>query len=89
MTSSYLIDGKAAQGEDLVRAIDALPKDDLNFVSIKIPNRGEVSVLRTSEGFLVYDERLDGSTWSHASGRSSEGLSESIRRGPTILARWC
>ena len=63
MPASYLIDGKPAQREDFVRAIDELPSDDLDFVSVKIPDRGEVSVLRTSEGFLVHDERLDGSTW--------------------------
>jgi|SRR5687767_10320881 len=63
MTTAYLINGKAAQGEDFVRAIDALPTDD-DFVHIQIPNKGEVTVLRFSEGYWVDDQRADGSTWT-------------------------
>lgn len=63
MTPSYLINGKLAQGEDFIRAIDALPTDDDDFICIQIPDKGEVTVLRFSEGFLIDDRRADGSTW--------------------------
>ena len=63
MTTSYLINGKPAQGDDFIPAIDALPTDDAS-VSIKIPNKGELIIFRFSEGFWVNDQRPDGSTWT-------------------------
>jgi hypothetical protein len=64
MAASYLIDGKEAQGEDYARAIDALPSDDLGFVRVKIPETGTVMVSTYPGGFIVTDERLDGSSWT-------------------------
>jgi hypothetical protein len=61
---SYLIDGKEAQGEDYAHAIDALPNDDLGYVRVQIPEKGTVIVSTYPGGFLVTDERLDGSSWT-------------------------
>jgi hypothetical protein len=64
MASSYLIDGKEAQGEDYAGAIDALQNDDLGYVYFKIPEKGTLMVSTYPGGFLVTDERLDGSSWT-------------------------
>jgi hypothetical protein len=64
MSLCYLIDGKEAHGEDYASAIDALPKDDLDFVCVKIPEKGTLIVFTYPEGYVVTDERLDGSAWT-------------------------
>jgi len=61
---SYLIDGKEARGEDYVGAIDALPSDDLPFFRVRVPDKGTVMVSTLPGGFIVTDERLDGSSWT-------------------------
>ena len=60
----YFIDGKQAQGEEYAGAIDALPSDDLGSVRVKIPEKGTLIVSTYPGGFLVTDERLDGSSWA-------------------------
>lgn len=62
--TAYLIDGRAAQGEDYTAAIDSLPVDDLGFFRVKVPARGTLMVSTYPDGFLVTDERLDGSSWT-------------------------
>jgi len=64
MALSYLIDGKEAQGEDYAGAIDAISNDDLGYVRVKIPEKGTLMVSTYPGGFLVTDERLDGSAWT-------------------------
>jgi hypothetical protein len=64
MVMPYLIDGKEALGDDYVGAIDALPSDDLGYVRVKIPQKGTLMVSTYPGGFLVTDERLDGSSWT-------------------------
>jgi hypothetical protein len=64
MVTSYLIDGKEAHGDDYARAIDGLPSDDLGYVLVTIPEKGTVMVSTYPGGFLVTDERPDGSSWT-------------------------
>ena len=69
---TYLIDGKPAQGEDYALAIESLPIDDLDCVQIGTPDRGYVSVSTIAGGFLVTDERPDGSSWAARSALTKE-----------------
>jgi hypothetical protein len=64
MAMSYLIEEKEAQGEDYSHAIDALPSDDLGYVRVKMPEKGALLVSTYPGGFLVTDERPDGSSWT-------------------------
>lgn len=86
MATSYLIDGKEAQGDDYVRALDELPNDDLGYVCIEIPERGTVMVSTYPGGFLVTDERLDGSSWTSptlAKERVKDLVASFLRGGDT------
>jgi hypothetical protein len=60
----YVIDGKQAQGEDYLGAIDALACNDLCYVRVIIPDKGTLMVSVYPGGLLVTDERQDGSSWT-------------------------
>ncbi len=64
MATSYFIDGREARGDDYARAIDELPSDDLGYIRIEIPEGSTVMVSTYPGGFLVTDERTDGSSWT-------------------------
>jgi hypothetical protein len=63
-TETYLIDGRTAEGDAYLRAIDALPKDALEFVVVELPRKGSLKVCTYPEGFLVHRTLPDGSIWS-------------------------
>ena len=61
---SYLIDGKEAHGEDYARAIDGLPSDLGYFACVSVPERDTLMISTYPGGFMVTDERPDGSSWT-------------------------
>ena len=64
VATSYLIDGKEAQEEDYARAIDSLESAARGFVHVKIPEKGTLTVSTDPCGFVVTEQRRDGSSWT-------------------------
>ncbi len=60
---SYFLDGKEARDDDYIRAIEMFPDDDIGFVRITIPNEGILLVSSHPAGYVITNERLDGSSW--------------------------
>lgn len=60
----YLIDGKEARDKDYAFAIESLPTDGSDYVGIGLPDGDSVVISAVSGGFLVTNERPDGSSWA-------------------------
>ena len=61
--TTYLINGLVAKGDAYIRAIEALPKDDLDYVEVAQPEKGSLKLCTHPDGFLVHHNLPDGSIW--------------------------